>query len=479
VDNIKEANMIRRHANSITLILLSLFAGIIFLFTPKARDVTARAVVPQGRSAGLAAVGTAFTYQGRLVDSSNPANGTFDFRFILYDTEVGGAQVGPTLTKDDLVVTDGLFTVLLDFGDVFGASALWLEIAVRPGSSTGSYTTLSPRQELTSTPFASSVVAPLSLQADIPPGGDLASSAVLAAVNTRTGSEDTFGIYAEANSYYATLQVHSAAILGKGGPTTNAQGVRGEAGDVTGSSRPIGPVGVVGIGQNRGVFGSSSGGSGVYGISDDNYGMWGQSDTYRGVTGRTNRADNNYGLYTPDNLYSLNYNLAGAIMMVAQNGGREPLEAGDVAVFYGIGAPLAEGGPAVVQVAKTNMANNTAVAGVVYSRFNIAAIAESQEHPDDKGSLAPLEVTPAGPTHPGDYLLLVIQGPARVKASTLGGTIVVGDLLATGQDAGFAWRAKEVSIGEFNAPFPGAVFGKALEPLTVGQEEIYVFVTLH
>jgi hypothetical protein len=186
VDNIKEANMIRRHANSITLILLSLFAGIIFLFTPKARDVTARAVVPQGRSAGLAAVGTAFTYQGRLVDSSNPANGTFDFRFILYDTEVGGAQVGPTLTKDDLVVTDGLFTVLLDFGDVFGASALWLEIAVRPGSSTGSYTTLSPRQELTSTPFASSVVAPLSLQADIPPGGDLASSAVLAAVNTRT-----------------------------------------------------------------------------------------------------------------------------------------------------------------------------------------------------------------------------------------------------------------------------------------------------
>ena len=471
--------MIRRHAYSTILILLPLFAGIILLFTPKVRDVTARAIVPQGRAAGFTAVGTAFTYQGRLVDNSNPANGPFDFRFILYDTDVGGAQVGPALTQDDLVVTDGLFTAQLDFGDVFGTSAIWLEIAVRLGSTTGSYTTLSPRQELTPTPFASSVVTPLALLADVPTGGDLASSATLAAINTRTGAEDTFGIYAEANSYYATTLVHSAAILGKGNPTTSAQGVRGEAGDVTGYDRPIGPVGVVGIGQNRGVYGSSSAGTGVYGTSDDNYGIWGQSDTYRGVTGRTNRVDNNYGLYTPDNLYSLNYNLAGAIMLVAQNGGREPLEAGDVVVFFGIGAPLSEGGPAVVQVAKTNMANNTAVAGVVFSRYNIAAIDESQEHPDDEGYLANLEVTPDGPTPPGDYLLLVIQGPARVKASALGGTIEVGDLLATGQDAGFAWRAKEVSIGEFNAPFPGAVFGKALEPLTVGQEEIYIFVTLH
>ena len=80
-------------------------------------------------------------------------------------------------------------------------------------------------------------------------------------------------------------------------------------------------------------------------ISDNNYGVWGQSDTYRGVTGRTSRVDNNYGLYTPDNLYSLNINLTGAIMHVVQNGGKEALEPGDVAVFSGLSAPMEPGGP--------------------------------------------------------------------------------------------------------------------------------------
>jgi hypothetical protein len=51
-------------------------------------------------------------------------------------------------------------------------------------------------------------------------------------------------------------------------------------------------------------------------VSSSNYGVWGQSSNFRGVTGRTSRTDNNYGLYTPDNLFSLNVNLAGAIMLV-------------------------------------------------------------------------------------------------------------------------------------------------------------------
>ena len=52
-------------------------------------------------------------------------------------------------------MVDGLFTVELDFGsDVFNGDARWLEIGVRPGDSSGSFTTLSPRQELTPTPYA-------------------------------------------------------------------------------------------------------------------------------------------------------------------------------------------------------------------------------------------------------------------------------------------------------------------------------------
>ncbi len=99
-------------------------------------------------------LGTAFTYQGRLTDGGNPATGTYDLRLMLYDAAVGGIPMRPTLLRDDVAVTDGLFMVSLDFGPVFAGSKRWLEIGVRPGASTGAYTTLSPRQELSPSPNA-------------------------------------------------------------------------------------------------------------------------------------------------------------------------------------------------------------------------------------------------------------------------------------------------------------------------------------
>jgi hypothetical protein len=101
-----------------------------------------------------APAGTAFTFQGLLTDGGAPASGAYDFEFSLYEAESGGSQVGGTITQDDVTVTGGLFTVQLDFGDVFDGTALYLEIAVRPGSETGAYTTLTPRQPLTAAPYA-------------------------------------------------------------------------------------------------------------------------------------------------------------------------------------------------------------------------------------------------------------------------------------------------------------------------------------
>ncbi|GIV63368.1 MAG: hypothetical protein KatS3mg045_0707 [Bellilinea sp.] len=101
-----------------------------------------------------AAMGTGFTYQGRLTDGGAPANGAYDFTFALYDDPTAGAQVGGTVTRDDVNVSDGLFTVTLDFGDVFDGTALYLEIGVRPGTSSDAYTTLTPRQPLTAAPYA-------------------------------------------------------------------------------------------------------------------------------------------------------------------------------------------------------------------------------------------------------------------------------------------------------------------------------------
>ena len=110
---------------------------------------------PQGGVTPQAALGTVFTYQGRLTDGGSPANGTYDFQFKLYDAASSGTQVGSTITMEDVTITDGLFTVALDFGsNAFTGDARYLEIGVRPGSSTGAYTTLTPRQALTATPYA-------------------------------------------------------------------------------------------------------------------------------------------------------------------------------------------------------------------------------------------------------------------------------------------------------------------------------------
>jgi hypothetical protein len=99
-------------------------------------------------------MGTAFTYQGQLRRDGNLVNGACDFRFTLWDAETGGNQIGPIQDKTNVSVTNGLFTVQLDFGaGAFKGDARWLEIAVKCAGDT-SYTTLSPRQPLTPAPYA-------------------------------------------------------------------------------------------------------------------------------------------------------------------------------------------------------------------------------------------------------------------------------------------------------------------------------------
>ncbi|MBK8002244.1 MAG: hypothetical protein IPK15_27030 [Verrucomicrobia bacterium] len=102
----------------------------------------------------LSAQGTAFTYQGLLNDGANPANGTYDLRFALYDAASAGAAQGSALTNLATAVSNGLFTVTLDFGNRFPGPDRWLEIGVRPGSSAGEFTTLAPRQAISPTPYA-------------------------------------------------------------------------------------------------------------------------------------------------------------------------------------------------------------------------------------------------------------------------------------------------------------------------------------
>ena len=97
-----------------------------------------------------------FTYQGNLTNGGALANGGYDLQFKLYDQLSGGALQGSpsTVTVSGVTVTAGVFTVELDFGAAaFPGAARFLEISVRPAGS-GGFTTLSPRQQLSSTPYA-------------------------------------------------------------------------------------------------------------------------------------------------------------------------------------------------------------------------------------------------------------------------------------------------------------------------------------
>jgi hypothetical protein len=108
--------------------------------------------------------GTEFTYQGQLSSGTTVATGSFDLTFALFSASNGAMQVGVTLTNTATAVSNGLFSVTLDFSNQFPGAARWLEIGVRTNGN-GTFTILSPRQTITATPYAitaSSVTGPVS-----------------------------------------------------------------------------------------------------------------------------------------------------------------------------------------------------------------------------------------------------------------------------------------------------------------------------
>ena len=98
---------------------------------------------------------TVFTYHGQLQTNGTPANGVYDLRFTLHDAGSGGNQVGSAITNAPVGVTNGLFITTLNFGSSpFNGNDRWLEIGVRTNGDTNAYTVLSPRQQITSVPYA-------------------------------------------------------------------------------------------------------------------------------------------------------------------------------------------------------------------------------------------------------------------------------------------------------------------------------------
>jgi hypothetical protein len=102
---------------------------------------------------------SSFTYQGRLTDGGIPANGTYEIRFTLWDANAGGTQqpqpAPVSITRPNVQVSAGAFAVQpLNFGvAAFPGADRFLEISVRRNV-TDPFTTLSPRQQITSTPYS-------------------------------------------------------------------------------------------------------------------------------------------------------------------------------------------------------------------------------------------------------------------------------------------------------------------------------------
>ena len=123
------------------------------------KSVLCAAFLSLASAAAAQPLSTAFTYQGELLDAGVPADGTFDLRLRLYDTLVGGAQLGSTLCVDNSAVVDGRFAVSLDFGAQFAGQKRFLEIEVRRDTgftcvNPANFVILGPRQELTPSPNA-------------------------------------------------------------------------------------------------------------------------------------------------------------------------------------------------------------------------------------------------------------------------------------------------------------------------------------
>jgi hypothetical protein len=168
------------------------------------------------------AQGTAFTYQGRLNNGSALANGSYDVTFTLFNANASGVVIAGPMTNSATVVSNGLFTTTVDFGaGVFTGSSNWLEIAVRTNGS-GAFATLSPRQQLTPTPYA--LYAPNAGAALTAGNASVAGSAVVAASANSVAAANISGTILNAslptNPYFSGT-VTACAFSGDGAGLTN------------------------------------------------------------------------------------------------------------------------------------------------------------------------------------------------------------------------------------------------------------------
>ncbi len=228
-----------------------------------------------------AASNSGFTYQGRLKEGGNPANGSYDLRFTLYNAETGGNIIGLNnpFYVDDKTVTDGLFNAEINFEAstlmFSGGAAFYIEVAVRSGSVSNSdrtgYTALAPRQKITPTPYSIHAINATNLGGK--PAGDYMLSTTDNWVNA-SGDTMTGALKIE-NSGIWSLEIRNSssntntmAIFAESSSTeaANSSGGYFKAAGEFSKAVDVLATGESGVGVNARVSGNS--GVGVVGAAD-------------------------------------------------------------------------------------------------------------------------------------------------------------------------------------------------------------------
>ena len=219
----------------------------------------------------VSAQSTSFSYQGHLNSSGAAVSGQYDLQFRLYDALNGGTQIGSTVTKMNVTVTGGLFSVMLDFGaGAFPGADRWLEVSAKL-SSDSSYTNLSPLQQIVSTPYAiQSLNAATttsfsgSLSGDVTGiqgatvvstiGGQTAATVAggAGAANAATSNNSANTIVKRDNLGNFTAGIITGSLNGNASTATTASGVSPTAGDsvitaINGSSLTVDQARVSGV----------------------------------------------------------------------------------------------------------------------------------------------------------------------------------------------------------------------------------------
>jgi hypothetical protein len=436
-----------------------------------------------GDWAQAAPMGTAFTYQGRLTDGANPANGSYDLLFRLYDTATAGNAVGAAVQVAPAAVSNGLFTVTLDFGPgVFQGDARWLEIGVRPYKSGITifvpYTTLTPRQTLTAAPYALYADAADRVTGDLalPDPAVINFGSTVRQMLNLWGTQ--YGIGVQANVLYQ--RTHSGFAWYKDGSHADDMWNAGAGGTALMKLNSSGALEInhtipgFGLTVNSAV-GSAAIFNGLIRVRTDSTIDDPQlrlEETQEGDFARlefrsTTKPPWHIAVGGSQNVMNFYNKADGDVMSLSQDGVLTTrvltiTGGADLAEPFPISGPDIPSGSVVIiddehpgQLKLSERAYDTRVAGIVSGA---------------KGIRPGLTLSQQGTLDGGQHVAL--SGRVYVQADASDAPIKPGDLLTTADAPGYAMRVTDHSRAQ------GAILGKAMGGLQQGKGLVLVLVTL-